>query len=696
MADPLSNPPIRSGRSLVILFVVMVLVACGMFARSWRASILDRYEFRQLQTALSTYWMKADGFHLDYETPLFGPPWSIPMEFPTYQACVAALSSRTGMPLEQTGRLVGVLFLFASLPALYGLLALAGLAPSRRLLALTVILTAPVYLFYARTFMIETAALCLSAWFLFLLYRATASADWRWTTAAVLVAVLAALTKVTTFVVFCVPAALMTIHVVRARVIKARPHSIPIANNIVAAVLPVILALLATYWWVRRGDAVKDSNPFTGFLTARELRHWNFGDFSLRFDGSFWLHAHDTIKGFVLTEGAFAVAILCAPFAGARRVGAALVALVGFFAGPLIFANLYHVHDYYYCANAVFLTGAVGILVAGAWDDPRLPKVARWLAVGLVLGLQLLAYDRGYGSHLHRPPPQPPGLAAILRQAVPPQGTVLIYGTDWDPLLAYYADRRAIMVPGERENETALLDQIVQRLPPDRPIGAIVMRGDKFRNRPDFIRERAARFGVSFRPYARSGEYDLYLPETVIAKLTGGTPAAALADVELLAIPVDDAFSAALKVQKLEGLDLSVASPAPFEARTQYGISVGDIDGHHVINAHAPSELRFHPPVGAMHILAEFGLARGSYTPDNAAATDGVTVEVFEAGADGVRHEFFRRTLQPVQSPADRGLQSLRIDSPQPFGGALIFRIGPGPANNPASDWAYWSRIDIR
>ncbi len=127
-----------------------------MVSQAWNASILDRYEFRQVQTALSAFWVIQDGFRLDYLTPIFGPPWSIPMEFPIYQWSIAALVGLTHMPLEQAGRLLSVLFFVATLPAVYDLLALAGLSASRRLLALALILSAPVYLFYTRTVMIET------------------------------------------------------------------------------------------------------------------------------------------------------------------------------------------------------------------------------------------------------------------------------------------------------------------------------------------------------------------------------------------------------------------------------------------------------------------------------------------------------------------------------------------------------------
>src|SRR6185312_13793564 len=100
-----NSSPSAGDRTLVVAFWLMLFVAMWSWSLSWKAPILDRHEFRQLQTAVSTYWMKQDGFRLDYETPLFGPPaWSIPMEFPVYEWCVAKLSRATGLPLDQSGR----------------------------------------------------------------------------------------------------------------------------------------------------------------------------------------------------------------------------------------------------------------------------------------------------------------------------------------------------------------------------------------------------------------------------------------------------------------------------------------------------------------------------------------------------------------------------------------------------------------
>lgn len=672
-----------SSRALTVMFVLVALLSLVLLGQSWHASLLDRYEFRQLQTALSTYWIAQGGWQLDYPTPLFGPPWSVPMEFPTYQILVAALHQLTGLPLEQAGRLTGILMLLACLPALHDLLGLADLKPSRRLVVLALVLTSPVYLFYARTFMIETTALCFSVWFLALLRRALDRPSAGWIAAATLAATLAALTKITTFLVFGFPALGLVVAALRRPPVSWR-------RSLLAALLPALVSLGLAWWWIRHGDAVKDSNPFTGFLTSRELRTWNFGPWSLRLDWSFWLHLQENIVGYNLAEGAIAIALLCVPFAPARSRRMAAVALLGFLSGPLVFANLYHIHDYYYAANSLLLLAAAGLMLASAWDDPRLPRGTNWLALGLVLAFQLHAYYRGYYSHHRHPAPPPPELAAVIRQAVPADGVVLIYGADWNPLLPYYFQRRALMVPGERENETGVLEQVLARLPP-RHIAAMVVQGDKLRARTDFIRERTARFGLSPVPAARDKNDDLYLPagpDAANRPAPAATPPAAP--------PAADDFPTGLQADVLTGPALAIFHPAPQVVHSRYGVSSAVLDGRPILNAHAPSELVFHPAPGAHRLSAVAGLADGAYAPGRAAVTDGITIDIIAAASDGPRQLLYHRLLDPAHQPGDRGPQSIGLDLPPNFSGELILRLGNGPAGDATNDWAYWGAVDIR
>lgn len=699
MADnytPPANHSRPSTRGPWIVFSIIFLGALWMVSQAWNASILDRYEFRQVQTALSAFWVIQDGFRLDYLTPIFGPPWSIPMEFPIYQWSIAALVSLTHMPLEQAGRLLSVLFFAATLPAVYDLLALAGLNASRRLLALALILSAPVYLFYTRTVMIETTALCFSLWFLCCLRRGLDSLRVSTLFFTCLFALLAALTKITTFAVYGIPAAVLTLAALRRANQGSGPTRwVELRRRALFAFLPAALSLGVATWWIAHGDGLKHSNPYAGFLASTELRHWNYGTLALRLEPSFWQRIWETITQNVLSEGAMAAALVCGTLATARARRVALVCWLGFLSGPLVFANLYHVHDYYYTANALLLTGAAGLLLASAWDNPRVNRRTRWVALAVMLILQYHAFDRSYHYYYWKEAPPPPDLAKIMRETIPADGVVLISGANWDPVLTYYSQRRSLMIPGDRDDETKVLEDVLAKLPPRR-IAAMVVVGKRLRQAEDFISARAARFGFSPRPFASSDDADLYLTSDIIIAAAQKLQGQHFNHARVLMTSATDTKIPDALEQNFTGLIFPMCTPAPQRARSQFGVSLEVIANQPRLNAHAPSEIIFQPPVGAHKITATVGLAPSAYAKPLPEASDGVDIEILTEQPNGLRYSLYRRHLAPATNLADRGPQEIIYQQANALIHPIIFLITPGPAGNQAYDQAYWSQITIR
>src|SRR6266540_3312125 len=169
-ADPQTRPRMakNSLESTVILvvFLAAVLWSLGVASFGWSHAISDAYGWRQTQTAITAYFMQQGGPWLNYETPVLGPPWALPHEFPVYQLVVAALANITGLQLEAAGRAVSLGFFYATLAVAYLLFAELGVSPRHRLLVLSFWLVSPLYLFWSRTFMIESTALFLSLAFL--------------------------------------------------------------------------------------------------------------------------------------------------------------------------------------------------------------------------------------------------------------------------------------------------------------------------------------------------------------------------------------------------------------------------------------------------------------------------------------------------------------------------------------------------
>ena len=87
----------------------------------------------------------------------------MPIEFPLYQWIVAALVRVSGLPIEPAGRWVSAgFFLASSGTRVASSCAPCGCRRASCLLCLAILLASPFYLFWSRTFMIESTALFLS------------------------------------------------------------------------------------------------------------------------------------------------------------------------------------------------------------------------------------------------------------------------------------------------------------------------------------------------------------------------------------------------------------------------------------------------------------------------------------------------------------------------------------------------------
>ena len=81
------------------------------------------------------------------------------------------------MELTQAGRAVSLACFYLTLPAVFLLLGRLGLARAQRWVVLALVLTCPLYIYYARAFLIETMALMFSAWFLLAFLHAVGAAE---------------------------------------------------------------------------------------------------------------------------------------------------------------------------------------------------------------------------------------------------------------------------------------------------------------------------------------------------------------------------------------------------------------------------------------------------------------------------------------------------------------------------------------
>jgi len=519
----------RESRILVrCVFGVALVHALVGLAQGFDNSVLDMHGFRQSQTAISTYYLLHGGNWIAYETPVLGPNWSIPFEFPLYQWVVASFVWLTGMSLDAAGRVVSVACFLWSLWLVHACLDHFGLSRDRRLIFSSLILVSPLYLFWSRTFMIESLALLLGLAYLLCVIRYLRRPQAATLVAMALLGILAGVTKITTFFGFGLAASLLLLE----RWLRSPSEAVSTAESRWGAVRQRIrqhvgvsfglfwagaaVPLIATLAWTAYTDALKRTVPLAAdFITSAALREWNFGTVSQRLSPTYWSDLVFTRMGtdiFGSRAGtSIALLVIAAACIRSREFRAPILACVALFLAVLLtFTNLHLVHNYYQYANAVFLLFALGFALVALMRDPH--RLCALLGVAALLLLTVgAAY--GYNQVLREVarsnfPPEP--IVAQVRERVAPDDVILVYGRDWSSAIPYYAERRAIMDRSFRAVDDVVLQRSLALLG-ERRLGGVVSCGMRERS-PAELDARLRALGFATVPVDVQRDCELYLP----------------------------------------------------------------------------------------------------------------------------------------------------------------------------------------
>lgn len=428
----------------------------------WDLSLLQSHSFRQTQTAISVYWLMHGGPWLAYETPVLGPPWSIPIEFPLFQWIVALLASSTGAPLDQTGRLVSVAFFYLTLAPLTIILYALRIRRVLWPLALSAFLLSPIYPFWSRTFLIESFGLFLALSFLAssLLYLRTRQAPILY--GAVAAAIAAAVVKFTILVPMQFIVGLLYLDAARSALIARNPSDW--WRFLRDTVLLFALPLACLVAWTAYADFLKGLNPMGGFLTSSELRQWTFGTLQQRVTLPLWSEIWSRCLRDALGSSLVIVCFLfCLPFVK-RRLPAIGIAAAAYLLSFLIFTNLHIVHNYYQYENAVLLLAVVVLCSADLLEQGGRQAAAGAMLLA-ALGLSsLYTYHFGPFLPLQRVEDvQIRGTAAVLKTRLAADQVFLLDGLGYNPEIPYYSERKAIMTPAPLD--TVALRRSVDALP---------------------------------------------------------------------------------------------------------------------------------------------------------------------------------------------------------------------------------------
>lgn len=413
---------------------------------------LDIHSFRQTQTALTAYWFIEQGFHLAYETPVAGASWAIPFEFPIYQALVAYLSKKFNWGLDGTGRLVSYAFLLLIIIPVLGITRRLKLPRITSLYFIAILFSMPIYIYWGRSFMIETAALFfgVAAIKFFLDYLLGERSFWV-AMAFIVFATLGVLQKATTVL----PILLILVIVFFIFELKKSDSfkSFQLIKNLFLAGFICLIPIVIGFVWVVYTDQLKLANPLGEQLTSDALSKWNWGTFSQRISPEIWTNL---VWERVLRPNVGALLglfILSIPFFVRIDIKFKFIilALISLGITPLfLFINLHQVHDYYQAANIIFFAYGVSLVLAAVVSPLLGGRVAIFALLILMLS-NYAALNRVYLPQIKNEftkTNRDLAIGKMLNRELPHGMQFVAFGNDWSSTFAYISERKSFTVPG--------------------------------------------------------------------------------------------------------------------------------------------------------------------------------------------------------------------------------------------------------
>ncbi len=468
--------------SAIAVMTFILLCALWAMSRQLDKPLLDLHAFRQTQTAISTYYMAEDaGMFFDYITPVLGKPWSIPMELPIYQWIVARWHNLSGMGLDQCGKIISIAFWFACIWPIWKLIGALGQTTFQRCVSVTLIYSSPLYLYWGRSFMIESTGLFLCLGMVACIYVGYNQRKWSWLLTGIVFGTAASLCKATTWAIGIGVSELLILFASGSFPKRSDLGWLGLTNACMA--LPYIPLKL----WLKHGDLSKGENLFAHMMLMSEDKSqstWYYGTIAQKLDPSTWQHIGGHIAGQLLAPSVWVGGVLmgailisgaiCKP----RCIRVMAIFLAGFAAGPLVFTNLYFEHNYYWFANSIWLLLALGTGL-GAMDEKLRGKWQKLVPVTIALSLVvsgLFAWNKRFLPILENLPDKEKLSEAWIQpvqRLVPSGKTLVIIGQDWNPTALYYAGRKGIMLPVKSKDPFNDLQKCISKLDANESIGAV-------------------------------------------------------------------------------------------------------------------------------------------------------------------------------------------------------------------------------
>jgi len=467
---------------LACFFLISASLAFWLFTLN--QPLIDLYEFRQTQTALSARFLALDTIGIfSYQTPVVGYPWSIPFEFPFFQIIVSQLARISPLDLTTSGRLASMFFGIACVYPAIKLLKIYKFSETSTYVFVLLYFSSAIYLYWNRAFLIESTALflCLSSIYLYHLSKH------------------AAITAQRSFAFLCFIFALSIILALLVKPTTALPSFLLLtldvflfswknksSRSVLLKSLCILLSLITAFFilraWTVHSDSLKSLNLIGARHTSHALVSWNFGSLEQRLSPELWL---DVIAKRMFSPIAIipSLAVLVISFRAGNKLERKFIggSLFLAFSPIMIFTNVHIVHEYYQSSCQIYLLLAIAGGISVLTDKtPKIPSqsLLAFVCIFSLVSGSLLHFKRVYVPAATIKQSEKLELGSMVNSETSNDSAIIVFGDSWSSAFAYHSNRRAFTFPGWQSLGVSE-DDILRNPSPyigDHPLGAIISK----------------------------------------------------------------------------------------------------------------------------------------------------------------------------------------------------------------------------
>lgn len=288
--------------------------------------------------------------------------------------------------------------------------------------------------------------------------------------------------------------------------------NIPYRKLFITIVPVIVVPILIAMIWNNYADFLKSQNPLAAFLVSDNLFKWNFGTIEKKLALKTWLTVLNRSELIIGTTGFIVLGFVS--LISKKVFWISLAAITSFLIGPIVFTNLYVVHEYYFYANGLFLllfiSGGVIALLEYRY------MVASVVIILLILVVMQYKYLNTYPQVIKQS--QHSSLVKVgraVKAETKKSDVIVVYGHDWDSTIPYYAERKAIMDRSYNSLDKEEIQKSLNMLDKN-IIGAVLLcEYNKYAKYDEGFRESRIKYFNLNEQSTRVGRCDIYYRKTI-------------------------------------------------------------------------------------------------------------------------------------------------------------------------------------